>query len=108
LLDEEEAKMLSALTDPSSTFSSIRKQTKSRLQTVQSSLEYKADHLADVVHKLDQRVMAAGREADRVLGLSSTRLKEREEKEKTSVGTKDLPAMEVLRSLSRILPESGG
>lgn len=66
------------------------------------------DHLADSVHKLDQRVVTGGREADRVLALSSARLKERDEKEKTSVGTRDVPVMEVLRSLGRILPDGGG
>ena len=33
--------------------------------------------------------------------------REREEREKTVAGTKDLPGIEVLRSLSRILPEGG-
>ena len=63
------------------------------------------DALADRVHKLDQRVVTASRQADRVLNLSSTRLKAREEKEKLGTGTKAMPTMEVLRSLSRILPE---
>ena len=33
---------------------------------------------------------------------------EREEKERQAAGTKALPTMEVLRSLSRILPENAG
>jgi kinetochore protein Mis13/DSN1 len=64
--------------------------------------------LADSVHKLEQRVKVAGQEADRVLSLSAVRLREREERERKSAGTKDMPIMEVLRSLSSILPEGGG
>ena len=57
---------------------------------------------------MDERVRTAGKEADKVLGLSAIRLKEREEKDKRAAGTKDMPVMEVLRSLGRILPEGGG
>jgi len=81
---------------------------RSRLRTLRSSLEFKVDRLADSVHKLEQRVETAGRQADQVLALSQLRLKEREEKEKTAVGTKDLPVMDVLRSLGRMLPDRGG
>lgn len=108
LLDAEEAKILASLTEPDTAFSSFRRRTRSRLQNVQSSLEFKIDHLADSVHKLDMRVATAGREADRVLALSATRLKEREEREKGKVGTRDLPTIEVLRSLGRILPAEAG
>ena len=107
LLDPEEAKMLQFLTQQASSFGRFRSQTQSRLQDLQSSLEFKIDHLAGSVHKLGQRVATARREADRVLGLSAARLKEREDKEKASVGTKDMPVMEVLRSLGKILPEGG-
>ena len=107
LLDSEDAKILSAITDTSSNFGALRRRTQSRIEDLQSSLEFKIDHLADSVHKLDQRMITAGREADRVLGLSARRLKEREDKEKGSAGTKELPTMEVLRSLGRILPEGG-
>lgn len=103
LLDPEEVKMLSALKDPP--FSTMRKDIQSRVQTIRSELEFKVDHLATNVHILNQGVLTAGREADRVLGLSSDRLKERQEREKIATGTKDLPTMEVLRSLGRILPE---
>ncbi|KAK3955340.1 Mis12-Mtw1 protein family-domain-containing protein [Pseudoneurospora amorphoporcata] len=108
LLDAEEAKILASLTESDTAFSSFRRRTRSRLQNVQSSLEFKIDHLADSVHKLDMRVSTAGREADRVLALSAARLKEREEREKGKVGTRDLPTIEVLRSLGRILPAEGG
>lgn len=57
---------------------------------------------------MNLRVMTAGKQADKVLALSSERLKEREEREKAAAGTKELPVMEVLRSLGRILPENGG
>lgn len=49
-----------------------------------------------------------GRVADKILALSAVRLEEREKREKEAVGTRDLPMQEVLRSLSRILPEGGG
>lgn len=66
------------------------------------------DQLADNVHKLEQRVLVAGKEADQVLRISSVRLREREQREKTSAGTRDMPIMEVLRSLGNILPEGNG
>lgn len=108
LLDAEEARMLESLMDPSSSFANLESTTRTRLQTVQSQVEFKVDHLADSVHKMDLRVVAAGRQAEKVLASSSERLKEREEKERQAVGTRALPTMEVLRSLSRILPENGG
>jgi len=108
LLDPEEAKMLSCLTNPDWTFKLFKRQTRARLQNLQTDLEAKVDHLADSVHKLDQRVVAASREANMVLGISALRLKQREEKEKGAIGTKELPTMEVLRSLGKILPEGGG
>ena len=107
LLDAEEAKILQSLADPSFSFSGLRRQTVSKLKEMQSSLEFRVDHLADSVHKLDQRVATAGRQADRVLALAADRLREREEREKKAAGTKDMPVVEVLRSLSRILPEGG-
>lgn len=108
LLDAEEAKMLESLTDPSSSFAHLKTTTSSRLQAIQSSVEFKVDNLADNIHKMNLRVMIAGKQADKVLALSSERLKDREEREKAATGTKELPVMEVLRSLGRILPENGG
>lgn len=106
LLDSDEAQILASLT---STSSSIKPQKlQSQLQALQTSLEFKIDHLADNVHKLERRVATGGQQADRVLALSAARLKEREEKERASAGTKDMPVMEVLRSLGRILPPEGG
>jgi kinetochore protein Mis13/DSN1 len=107
-LDANETQMLSFLTDPSTSFESTRRETQARLSNVQSALEFKIDQLADAVHKLLQRVDTAGREADKVLSLSSSRLKERENRERTAAGTREMPTMEVLRSLGRILPEGGG
>lgn len=78
-----------------------------RLRSLQASLEFKVDRLADGAHKLEQRMLAGGREADRVLGASAARLREREAREKAAVGTRDTPVMEALRSLGRILPEGG-
>jgi kinetochore protein Mis13/DSN1 len=107
LLDEEESKMLQSLTDAGSTFALLRKQTQSRLRAIQSSLEFKIDHLADNVHKLDQRLDTASRQADAVVERAAKRLKAREDREKAAVGTNEVPVMEVLRSLGRILPEGG-
>jgi kinetochore protein Mis13/DSN1 len=108
LLDPEEAKMLASLTNPESAFGAFKRQTRSRLQNLQANLEFRVDHLADSVHKLDRRVATAGREADQVLAISATRLRGREEREKAAAGTRELPTMEVLRSLGRILPEGAG
>ncbi|KAK0635599.1 Mis12-Mtw1 protein family-domain-containing protein [Bombardia bombarda] len=108
LLEADEVEMLSSLTNPESAFGTLRRQTKSRLQKIQSALEFKIDHLADSVHKLDQRAVTAAREADRVLSLSAARLKIRDERDRSAAGTRELPTMEVLRSLGRILPDGGG
>ncbi|KAK5987093.1 Kinetochore protein mis13 [Cladobotryum mycophilum] len=108
LLDLEEGKIRGYLADETNSFAALRSKTETRLRRTQSSLEFEVDQLADNVHKLEQRLRVAGKEADWVLALSSKRLKEREEREKKSAGTKDLPIMEVLRSLSSILPEGGG
>ncbi|KAM0420850.1 hypothetical protein ACHAPT_011380 [Fusarium lateritium] len=108
LLDPEEGKIRGLLADETASFDVIRSQTESRLRTIQSSLEFQVDQLADNVHKLEQRVLVAGKEADKVLGISALRLRQREEREKASAGTRDMPVMEVLRSLGNILPEGGG
>ncbi|KAI8625750.1 hypothetical protein F5Y19DRAFT_242782 [Xylariaceae sp. FL1651] len=113
LLDPDEANILSSLTSSlaissASTTTSLIPKTQARLRNLQASLEFKIDRLADSVHKVEQRMETAGRQADKVLALTAARLKEREEREKASAGTKDMPIMEVLRSLGRILPESGG
>lgn len=88
-------------------FADMRAKTEERIRKIQASLEFEVDQLADNVHKLEQRVLVAGRQADQVLRLSAARLKEREQREKKSAGTRDMPLMEVLRSLSNILPEGG-
>jgi kinetochore protein Mis13/DSN1 len=63
------------------------------------------DQFADGVHKLEQYQETVGRVADKILALSAVRLEDRDRKEKEEIGTRDLPMQEVLRSLSRILPE---
>lgn len=73
---------------------------------MQSSLEFEADQFADGVHKLEQYQETVGRAADKILALSAVRLDERDKKEKEATGTRDLPMQEVLRSLSRILPDA--
>ncbi|KAI0905096.1 Mis12-Mtw1 protein family-domain-containing protein [Ustulina deusta] len=109
LLDPDEAQMLASLASSSATaIKPLIPMTQSRLRDIQKSLEFKIDRLADSVHKVEQRMVTASRQADKVLGLTATRLKEREEREKTRAGTKDMPIMEVLRGLSKILPDGGG
>ncbi|KAK4121020.1 hypothetical protein N657DRAFT_665756 [Parathielavia appendiculata] len=108
LLSRSESAILASLTNPESAFGSFKRQMRSRLQNAQASLEFKVDQLADSVHKLDMRVVTAGREADAVLGLTAARLRQREERERRAVGAAGLSVMEVLRSLGRILPPEGG
>ncbi|KAL7936637.1 Mis12-Mtw1 protein family domain-containing protein [Trichoderma chlorosporum] len=108
LLDPDEGQIRGFLVDETNSFATIRSQTQARLRNIQSSLEFEVDQLADNIHKLEQRIKVAGKEADRVLSLSAVRLREREERERKRAGTKDMPIMEVLRSLSSILPEGGG
>ncbi|KAI1116233.1 Mis12-Mtw1 protein family-domain-containing protein [Nemania sp. NC0429] len=109
LLDPDEAQILASLLGPSGALADSQiPKTQSRLQELQGSLEFKIDRLEDNVHRIEQRMETASRQADRVLSLSAARLKEREEREKTRAGTKDMPIMEVLRGLSKILPEGGG
>lgn len=108
LLDPEEGRIRGFLADETASFSVIRANTESRLRRIQSSLEFQIDHLADSVHKLEQGVLVAGKDADKVLSLSALRLREREARERKSAGTDQMPMMEILRSLSNILPEGGG
>ncbi|GKU16308.1 unnamed protein product, partial [Fusarium langsethiae] len=108
LLDPDQDKIRESLADETSSFNAVRSQTESRLRAVQSKLEFQVDQFADNVHKLEQRVLFASKEADRVLSVSAIRLRQREEQEKASVGTRDMPAIEVLRSLGNILPEGSG
>lgn len=108
LLDPDDGSIRGFLGDEANSFAALRAATAARLRTIQESLEFEVDQLADNVHKLRQRVLVAGKEADSVLRLGAVRLREREEREKTSAGTRDMPIMEVLRSLSSILPEGNG
>ena len=108
LLDEEDGRIHKYLSDEALSFEAIRRTTEEKLQQVRSTLEFQIDVFADNVHKLEQRVAVAGEEADKVLKLSSLRLRERDEREKAVSGTKEMPIMEVLRSLGSMLPEGGG
>ncbi|KAG5984981.1 hypothetical protein E4U43_006131, partial [Claviceps pusilla] len=107
LLEPDEVKTRNYLADELVPFPNLLAQTKSRIRTIQASLEFEIDQLADNVHKLEQRVLVAGKQADAVLGLAARRLKDREVKERESAGTREMPLMEVLRGLSSILPEDG-
>lgn len=60
------------------------------------------------MHKLEQSRQTMDNVAGKVLSLSATRLDERATVEKERVGTSDLPMQEVLRTLSRIMPEGSG
>ncbi|EXM13056.1 hypothetical protein FOTG_18477 [Fusarium oxysporum f. sp. vasinfectum 25433] len=108
LLDPDEGKIRGFLADGTTSFDTVRSETESRLRTIQSSLEFQVDQLPGNVHKLEQRVLVAGKEANKVLSVSALRLRQREEWEKASAGTRDMPVIEVLRSLGSILPEGGG
>jgi kinetochore protein Mis13/DSN1 len=108
LLDPNEGKIRGFLADETASFDAVRSETESRLRTIQSSLEFLVNQLADNVHRLEQRVLVAGKEADKVLSVSALRLRQREEREKANAGTRDMPVIEVLRSLGNILPEGGG
>ena len=103
LLDPEQAAILATVA--SAPALGLRKRASERLRAVQAGLEFKVDQFVDGVHKLQQYQETAGRAADKILALSAVRLDEREWKAKEEVGTRDLPMQEVLRSLSRILPE---
>lgn len=108
LLDASDGPIRGFLADESTSLNIVRGQTEKRLRGIRSTLEFEMDQLADNMHKLEQRVLVADEEADKVLSLSALRLKEREDRERTDAGTKNMPIMEVLRSLGNILPESGG
>ncbi|KAI1402318.1 Mis12-Mtw1 protein family-domain-containing protein [Hypoxylon fuscum] len=103
LLDADEARMLAALAD-----APRPPKLRARLQALHRALEPRVDHLADRVHALAHRVDAGAALADRVLALAAARLREREDRERRSAGTRDMPVMEVLRSLGRMLPPEGG
>ncbi|EPE34679.1 hypothetical protein GLAREA_10373 [Glarea lozoyensis ATCC 20868] len=105
LLSPEQANILTTI----SSFSALdlRDQVAKQVQDLLSGLEFKVDQFADGVHKLEQYKDTAGRAASKILSLSAVRLEERNRLEKEAVGTRDLPMQEVLRSLSRILPDSG-
>jgi kinetochore protein Mis13/DSN1 len=103
LLDPEQAAILAIVS--SSSALSLRNEASERLKTIQTGLEFRVDQFADGVHKLEQYQETAGRAANKILALSAVRLEERDRKEKEETGTRDLPMQEVLRSLSRILPE---
>jgi len=105
LLDPEQAAILSTIS--SSSAEHLRTQVSERLRTIQANLEFKVDNFADGVHKVEQYQETVGRVADKILALSAMRLDSRDRREKEELGTRDLPIQEVLRSLSRILPDSG-
>ncbi|KAL2264757.1 hypothetical protein VTJ83DRAFT_7267 [Remersonia thermophila] len=107
LLSEPESAILSALTNPTNSFSAFQRQARSRLENAQAQLEWQVDRLADGVHKLDMRVLTAAREAEAVLAACAGRLRERERREKKAAGTERVGVMEVLRCLARVLPEGG-
>jgi kinetochore protein Mis13/DSN1 len=105
LLDPEQAAILATVA--SALALDLRKRASEQLRAVQTGLEFKVDQFADGVHKLEQYQETATRVAEKILAFSAVSLEGRDRKEKEEVGTRDLPIQEVLRSLSRILPESG-
>jgi kinetochore protein Mis13/DSN1 len=103
LLDPEQAAILAEISSKSAL--DLRNQATDRLKALQSGLEFQVDQFADGVHRLEQYQESVGRVADKILALSAVRLEDRDRREKEEIGTRDLPMQEVLRSLSRILPE---
>jgi kinetochore protein Mis13/DSN1 len=103
LLDHEQATILEEISSRSAI--DLQRKTSERLQELQSSLEFKVDQFADGVHKLEQYQETVAKVADKILALCTIRLEERDLREKQEIGTRDVPMQEVLRSLSRILPE---
>ncbi|XMA07802.1 hypothetical protein WAI453_000593 [Rhynchosporium graminicola] len=103
LLTPEQAAILAEVNSASAL--EIRKQASERIQALHSDLEFKVDQFSDGVHKVEQYEQTVKRVADKILALSAVRLDERDRREKEEIGTRDLPMQEVLRSLSRILPE---
>lgn len=84
----------------------LREDIAKELNSIAASLEFRVDVFANGVHTIEQFQNVAARAAARILAMSAVRLEERENKEKEQVGTRDVPMQEVLRSLSRILPDS--
>jgi kinetochore protein Mis13/DSN1 len=103
LLDPEQASILATVAESSAL--SLRNEVSDRLKSIHAGIEFKVDYFADGVHKLEQYLEAAGRVADKIQAIGAVRLEERDKTEKEAVGTRDLPMQEVLRSLSRILPQ---
>ncbi|QSZ33088.1 hypothetical protein DSL72_002673 [Monilinia vaccinii-corymbosi] len=102
-LDPEQSAILSLITSLSSL--SLRENVSERLKVIHQEIEGKVDHFVDGIHKIERFGEVVGRVADKILALSAVRLEDRERKERELVGTRDVPMVEVLRSLSRILPE---
>ncbi|KAB8290159.1 hypothetical protein EYC80_011028 [Monilinia laxa] len=103
LLDPEQSAILSLIISSSSL--SLRGNVSERLKAVHQEIEEKVDHFVDGMHKIERYGETVGRVADKILALSAVRLEDRDRKEREFVGTRDVPMVEVLRSLSRILPE---
>lgn len=103
LLDAEDAAILESLKSTTSSF--IVTTTQESLRQFQTGLEFKVDQFADGVHKLCQARSTMDKLAEKVMALSAVRLEDREREEKEEMGTRDIPIQEVLRSLSRIMPD---
>ncbi|PQE17688.1 mis12-mtw1 family protein [Rutstroemia sp. NJR-2017a BVV2] len=103
LLDPEQAAILDLVATSSAL--TLRENASERLKRIQDGIEGKVDRFVDCIHKVERYGETVGRVADKMLALSAVRLEERERLEREKVGTRDVPMVEVLRSLSRILPE---
>ncbi|CAD6442592.1 ebd1553c-dbac-4b08-8b1c-bdaa498b47ad [Sclerotinia trifoliorum] len=103
LLDPEQSDILSLINSSSSL--TLRENVSERLKTIHQEIEGKVDRFVDGIHKIEGYGGTVGRVADKILALSAVRLDERERRERELVGTRDVSMVEVLRSLSRILPE---
>lgn len=105
LLDFEDAAILDSLKSVPS--SSLISSTRQNLTALQIGLEFKIDQFADGIHRLSQARQTMDKVAEKVMALSAVRLAERDKVEKEALGTRDMPIQEVLRSLSRIMPDGG-
>ncbi len=104
LLDPESQQILTTLQSISA---SLLPSISERLKKLQLNLEFQTDVFAHEIHDLEQEKEEMEETAQSVLEKSKEKLEERDRRQREEVGTKELPTMEVLRALSKILPKSG-
>lgn len=88
--------------------SSVIPSISSRLQALHLNLEFSVDSFATSIHALEQKKASMDELAESVLEKTKEALVEREKREKDKIGTGQLPTVEVLRALGRVMPGGGG